>query len=155
MKNNSSNPLRDIGLIFIFFTLVGVYFRFDDMKWIFTDISKYQTTSGVITKSEIGYAYRSWRFYIEYKFTIKNIEYTSSRIHFGFQGSTDKRYSTGYLEKYPVGSSVLVYYNTEYPSDSVLEPNVKEFQQFYIFGATMLLSIGLLYLSRKYKSIDS
>jgi hypothetical protein len=151
MKNNLSNLFLQFSLALLFFVSLGIYMRLDTIKWVFTDTSTYQTTSGFITKSEIGYTYRSWTFYIEYEYMVDNVKYKSSRVHFGFEGSTDLRYSTGYVEKYPVDSSVLVYYDTKKPSDSVLEPHIKEYQQFYIYGIGIFLSIIFLYLSRKYK----
>lgn len=90
--------------------------------------TSYDSVEGEIIKSEkgsysssnVGYSYPT----VEYKFTIKGTEYTSERIQIGSQSmaTTDHDWTEEFLEKYPLGQKVIVYYDPRNPEKrSILE----------------------------------
>lgn len=147
MKFEKSKLFLQLGLCLLFFTLLGVYFRFDSMKWALTDIKDMKSVPGLITKSEVGNKYRGWYFFIEYEYVVDNIKYKSDRVHFGFQGATDIDYAQSYVNEYPIGRQVEVYYQSGNANFSVLEPEVREYQQFIIIGVNFILILIFIYLS--------
>ena len=49
--------------------------------------------------------------------------YKSNRVGFGFKGSGKKETVDAIIERYPVGKEVVVYFDKNNPSFSVLEPD--------------------------------
>lgn len=93
----------------------------------YTNFNSYKTTvgeiisSGVVHKSGLG---GSWHFDIKYKYTVDKLIYTSNKINFVNTGeSASDQYARNYVEKYPVGKAVTVFYDPRNPERSVLEPD--------------------------------
>jgi len=145
-----------LGIILMAFTLYGVYDNFNSLKYLGADPSQFQQTSGRIISSNIGMngTRGGWKFYIQYEYYIEGNKMTSERVHFGYQASSNPSYAQEYINKYPIGKEVIVYYNPDDPRESVLEPQVKWYGQLYIFTAGILFSLLFLYLSWKSKSPD-
>jgi hypothetical protein len=129
------------GLIFV---LIGVLlFFFVTQQWIRAYASlDWQTTQGKVTTSKaIPCSRRYHRFgsqaSIVYKYSVHGASYSSNNITFAFDSLTR---SCGNAEKvitqYPLGKSVVVYYDPKNPEQSVLRP-----------GGTSFLGIGFSLLS--------
>ncbi len=152
-KKSKHRILFELGISLLVLTFYGIYANFDSERWLFFDSNKYQKTNGQITSSSIGMngTRGGWKFYIQYEYYIKDVRLVSERVHFGYQATDYRSYAQGYVDKYPVGKNVVVYYNPDNPKEAVLEPQVKWFGQLYIdiFGIT--LSVILLSLSAYYR----
>lgn len=152
-KNSASKLLFELGFTLVVFTFAIVIKNFETINWLFIDSGNYHSTKGVVTKSSVGFTgvHGGWRFYIVYEYYEEGIKFTSDRVHFGYQTLSDNSYAQGYVDKYPVGKEILVYFDPDDPSNAVLEPEVKWFGLLnYIFSFT-LLSIALFLASWHYK----
>lgn len=126
---------RIVFLIFVLFLTFILYMQKDDIYGLFLyDKNKLKTTTGEIVISKRVYVgnknpdvYR-----IEYIFSlgegldkIDNM-YTSARINF----ARNRTEVSEYLAKYPVNKRVTVYYDSDDPSFSVLEPYKVDYERF-------------------------
>lgn len=129
----------------------------ETIRWLFFDSSTYHQTSGVITESRIYHTgvRGGWSFSITYEYVVDGEKYDSDRVHFGYQASSDISYAQGFVNKYPVGETVSVYYDPDDLSQAVLEPEIKWFGLLYYLAGYLLLSLILflvsVYSSRKNK----
>ncbi len=148
--------LVKLGLIVLLGASFGIIKNIDTVKWIFFDASNYSKTNGIITNSNIYHTglRGGWSFSIYYEYGVDDIKFTSSRVHFGYQTSSDKSYAQGYLVKYPVGNEVLVYYDPDHPDNAILEPNVKWYGFLYYILAFIVLSLTLFSVSIYYRKIE-
>lgn len=131
MKRLSDNEwykaLFEIGLLLTLMIGFGIYSNIENLRWFFVDSKDYHQTSGEILSAnvEAGGTYGSWRFAISYRYKVGNQEFVSNRVHFGYQAMADPSYALSYVQKYPAGKQVVVFYDENNPSNSVLEPQVK------------------------------
>lgn len=122
--------------------------RLDDIKAPFKDINDYNTIDGEIVSSKVafrgGVMYGGWQFEIYYKYVLDGKEYVSDKVHFLSVGnrSTDA-YALKYVEKYPIGKDVLVYYEKTNPSKSVLEP--ENYSNSIIYFVIVLITIAIIH----------
>jgi hypothetical protein len=72
---------------------------------------------------------------IRYRYEVAGQSY-QSRFEFPSGTHPLPEFSRSYVEKYPVGASVTVYYNPQQPADSTLEPGAQ--------GDWMILALGIL-----------
>ena len=115
---------------------------------------EWMTTNGEIIASQLvrttgvdGGSMHSSR--VSYRYTIDGQEYFGRRVRFGDQlelswSAPARRIAT----KYPVGSSVLVHFDSEAPAESVLDPGIS----VYIFGwlalGGLFAALGFTFLFR-------
>ena len=121
------------------FTVAGVVVMSVGIKWAFdaVEISKWPTTHGTIIESGIDYNTSEGRndgnppilfgSKVKYSYETGGIEYTSSRISFIHTISDNPSVEKKHAAKYVEGSRVRVYYNSEDPSLSLLEPGFESF----------------------------
>lgn len=113
------------------------YVNFDaERTAFFTPWGPYEQTMGVIISSTVKHKTVSWgqgsrRFQcyaIKYRYTIGGTPYDSDRITFAHPCTnlTDNKFIQEYLNKYPVGRVVSVFYKVSSPSFAVLEPDKRD-----------------------------
>jgi hypothetical protein len=119
--------LLQAGLIITLMIGYGIYSNLDTLRWPFVDTRSYRQTVGQIQSSKVdaGGLHGGWRFRITYTYRVGNREFVSDRVHFGYQAMDNPSYANSYVEKYPAGKEVVVFYDENYPGNSVLEPSVK------------------------------
>ncbi len=136
------------GFVALGLGLLLVIARFNDIKGaIFIDSNDWQTTQGVIISSDVEeetdkYG-KSWRHKIIYEYTLNDKMYKSDQIHFrGYTASKDKTFAYGYVKKYPVGKQVTVFYESNNPLFSSLEPNINQGINKVVIGISCFLLAG-------------
>ncbi len=102
----------------------------------------------------------SYTYEIAYSYSVGGKTYRSNQVNFSFDRSgPGSSIAKAYVEKYPVGSQVVVYYKTDEPAFSVLEPTVtgntsKELATaIAVFIISVALCIGLLYIYSSRKEV--
>jgi hypothetical protein len=135
----------ELALWFTAIPILILIFRFEDVRgsYFITTID-FSTVNGKIVESKITHGHRpNYRFNISYNYEVNGIKYTNSRVGFGFKGSNDKSSVTEILSRYPVGKKVQVYFDSQQPNFSVLEPERNSRNDFYI---VLFLSLaGILF----------
>ena len=143
-----------IGLILIIGSLASLIKAFDVNKNIRT-ASRWPCVEGEIIKSELivarftypktGVVYSPE---IQYSYTVNDKQYTSDVIMFG--GVTPDKYSKmykRYIEQYPKGGIVKVYYNPTKPQDAALDPfEGWGYKKYFLLGL-FLMPCGLLFMA--------
>ena len=102
-------------------------------------------TMGTITKSEIKIVGR-WgvgAYDIRYAYTVNNIEFTGSQVNYD---SKTSRYEE-MVQKYPLGSKVIVYYDSSKPKYSTLEKVVLGVGAYFQIIAVVSCYIFFAWLS--------
>jgi hypothetical protein len=116
-----------MGLLLTLMIGYGIYSNMDSLRWFFVDLKTYRQAAGQVLSSNIegGGVHGGWRFKIAYSYKVRNQEFVSNRVHFGYQAMPDRSYAEKYVEKYPIGKQVMVFYEENNPENSVLEPQIK------------------------------
>lgn len=140
--------------LLLFAMAVGPAFvRWHDIKGTcFTDTARLEKTTGVITSSRTawrtgGKGRRAFHYDIHYHFKVNNIPYRSNEVTFSQTGSRDRSFAEGYVQQYPVGKTVDVYYERGNPSFSVLEPNTTEVAAWGVLAFLVVSGSASLWLS--------
>lgn len=125
--------------------IIILVLRFEDIRGsYFLSTIDFCLTNGEIIESKIIHGHKpNYRFKILYKYEVDGVNYTNSRVGFGFKGSNSKANITEILNKYPVGASVQVHFDTRRPKFSVLEPERNSRNDFYI--VLFLCVAGILF----------
>lgn len=116
------------------------------------DPESYSQVEGVVTststytskwKSKTLYHYK-----IEYQFIVGGKVYVSDKITFAGDSSYYPEYAASYIEKYPKGKKVLVFYDTDAPEFSVLEPDNTDYglKKFFIIVFAIIFLVSGSYL---------
>ena len=143
---NLSKGFFEAGIFFTILVIFGVSsstFK-EKREWLSVDPDTYETAEGTIMSSSVVYeaAQGGWQFNIIYSYKVDGKYYESNRVHCGAKGSASTDYAQKYVNNYPVGKQVLVYYDHQEPSKSVLEPNIRSYGFMYliiILGGCALL----------------
>lgn len=103
------------------------------------------TTKAVVKSSEIESYYdresRNTTYGAEviYEYVVDGNEFVGDRVKFG-KVASDYEDANYYLKKYPKGKSIVTYYNSADPSESILEPGIHSSTWFKpIFGFVFTL----------------
>ena len=103
------------------------------------------STEGVVISSTVD-SHRSqdtgttYSAEINYEYSVNNETLNSNSIKFGKVSTGNPSDARKYVNKYPAGQSVKVYYNEEDPYEAVLEPGVHASTWFLpVFGAVFAL----------------
>jgi hypothetical protein len=92
-------------------------------------------TTGTIIRSEVGGAIKYYPS-ILYTYTLDNAIYTSTGISNVNFNTKKRKVAEDFIKKYPTGSKVKVFYNSEDPSKALLEPGINT-------GHILLLAFGI------------
>jgi hypothetical protein len=71
---------------------------------------------------------------VSYEYVVNGTSFTGKRIEFGRRGYLKKRRAEEQLARYPVQSSVMVFFNPENPQDAVLELQASGSATYFILG---------------------
>jgi len=87
---------------------------------------------------------------IQYKYTIDEKEYLSNRVFYGDDIGKDFSCSVKTIvKKYVKGEKVLVYYNPEYPNQSVLETGVHGVIYRELFAGILFLFLSVILFTKE------
>jgi hypothetical protein len=160
----SNNPGIIVGAIFL---LIGIIVSFISLIRILQSLfaKSWSTTEGKITRSKI-YISRSYsssntssgatkqrttsyRPDIEFEYRVQDQVYKSTRVYYGSKmGSSWKwRRSKKYVDKYPIGQSLTIFYKPSNYKKAVLEPGIHRELIFSILFGLLILYIGYTILS--------
>ena len=141
--------------IIILLGLVGITtVRWHDIKGSFL-ISResLQQTPGIINSSKIecysGRNGRLYRFAIVYNYNVDREKFVSDSVSFSQGHALDEQTARQYVEKYPVGKNVPVFYKIDEHSFSALEPENKDLFLSVIFIIPILMFVLLVYFIKK------
>ena len=101
---------------------------------------------GIIEESRLASGNNDLLPQIEFSFTIGQSAYRQS-MKFSSDITPTQEFAASYLQKYPVGSKVQVYYNPENPEDATTEPGLGkgDWLVFAIGVGTLLFGIGFFF----------
>jgi hypothetical protein len=150
MAKKSSKPLSPFNkflgtwLLPWSFTLTGLTIMYLGSQNLFEAhaSAKWPTTEGVIISSKVDRERRSGKHHrttnysanIEYEFKYKENIYNGNRTAIGEYGSGNSSHADEIVGSFPKGLKVLVYFNPNNPSESVLDPGIKG-KTWLLFGA--------------------
>jgi hypothetical protein len=109
-----------------------------------TSTSKWNTIEGIITHSELIKEYKKtyhndnairYKYFIEYKYEIDSITYESTYI--SFRKVEPKKITA----MYPKGSNIIVFYNPQKLSESVLQHGTKKLILDKLFAMSLFLIV--------------
>jgi hypothetical protein len=95
--------------------------------------------------SDAVYNEKTFRPAIRYAYDVAGTHYEGELVAFGLRNlHSSKAYAERYLARYPVNSTVWVFYDTTNPKQAVLEPGYSVRSLAPLAGALMFLAFGLL-----------
>ena len=102
------------------------------------------TADGMVTRSQVSHSTDaeggdSYQPQVTYKYSANNSSYENNTIKFGENSYSSRRKADEIAANYPVGKSVIVYYDSEKPDRSVLEPGVSA-------GSYIVIGIGVFFI---------
>jgi hypothetical protein len=103
-----------------------------------TDTKKWPVTKGIITRSEVAGIMKYYPS-ITYSYIIDTVTYNSTNISNMNFNTKNRRVAEEFINKYPLGSEIMVHYNRTNPSEALLEPGINS-------GNVLLLCFGILLL---------
>ena len=108
----------------------------------------WQAATGTITDAKVAVSQSSdgttYSLAVSYEYVVNGSVYTGSRIEFGYaRAYMTKKSAEAQLTRYPVQSSVVVYFNPEKPREAVLIRKAT-YTVLYFFLGLALLALGLI-----------
>ncbi len=102
---------------------------------------------GIIEESRLSSDNHDLLPHILFRYTIRQSDYKRT-MEFPVDITPSQEFSTSYVQKYPVGARVQVYYNPNNPQNATLEPGLgKGDWLIFVIGLGMLFfGIGLFFL---------
>lgn len=86
-----------------------------------------------------------YRISIVYQYMANGVSYTGQRVGFGPRSYLRKKRAQAELERYPVNSTVVAYFNPEKPEDAVLVREAPSNILYLVMGVSLLgLAAGIL-----------
>jgi len=144
MMRRQPTSLTAKGWLLLFATLCVTAFWWNNFRGFFTSPADFAKASGTISQSFLSYSggkSAGYNHNIRYSYSVNGQSYTSGQVNFRFWGDKSMSAAQGYIQKYPAGQPVTVWYLPGKPAFSVLEPNDK-------YGTDkMLLIMGTMYLA--------
>ena len=140
-----------VGLIFIGIGIVMVWLAARDLR--LADASRsWSVTDGTIIRTRVrandrGEQSESYAPELAYSYTVMGTSYEGSRVGIGASaGYSQRSQAEAYLERYPVGHPVTVFYDPNRPAQSALEVGTRRgaYRSFFMAGVFTL--IGMLVL---------
>ena len=145
MIRQGSNTLGCLGTVFFVLIFMAVGIGISIWGWsVFQDArasESWPATNGEILSANVrednddeGTSYYGD---VSFRYVVNDSVYTSDTVSFGQYGGT-RNHAEEIVARYPVGSQVTVYYDTNEPETAVLEPGVNS-------GSYLLLGMGALF----------
>ena len=148
-NRNHNNSLRSYILVLavpiLLFFIPGIALLVTGVNQIIYEYSSkdWPRAEGKIFTSKVT-SYTSKRTYyranIIYEYKTSGKEYSSSEINFWITSDLDEEKIRGVVAKYPVGKSVLVYYDPDNPTIAVLEPEPSWLNIGFFFGPIIFIA---------------
>jgi hypothetical protein len=143
-ERKGTNPLF-IGLMVFALGFYVIWSMKDSILWSIQEHKGLMNTQGIVTQSKTYWKSKGWHYEIWYEYSVDGNIYKSDRVSYGHTGSSDKSFALDYVSKYPVGKSVVVYYDAIDPNKSVLEPDVYNYD--WVFVIVMIATLGSSFLA--------
>jgi hypothetical protein len=113
------------------------------------------TTAGSIVSSQVTSEVnddgtRMYGAEVRYRYTVDGSAHESSRISFGWMGSSIQSQAQARVDRHPVGKKVRVHYDPSRPGEAVLEPGISDgagaaFCLLMVFNVlSLLMAVGLV-----------
>jgi len=137
---------KTLGLIFVFLSLLILFFMIrSDMNALSS--STWPTVKGEVMASKVvlvhggasGHSTLRYIPAIQYKYVVDGVSFFGDRVYFASDAGGES-FCKEKVENYPVGKSVNVFYNSNDPKESVLEPGIS------LFSILMLGIINLVFI---------
>ncbi|MEM0982904.1 MAG: DUF3592 domain-containing protein [Planctomycetota bacterium] len=130
------------GLVSVAVILVGAYFAFQipSRLYVARNANKWPTTTGQVQSSNLS-SFSEQPLRARYKYSVDGKQYESTRV-FAYGNEAVTRREEIMLRDRVNGKNVLVYYDPEKTSRSVLEPNVDNGEVVEMFLLPAVLIIG-------------
>jgi hypothetical protein len=138
-ESKGANPLF-LGLMVFALGFYVVWSLKEPILWSIQEHNDLLITQGRVTESKTYWKSKGWHYEIWYEYGVDGRLYKSDRVNYGHTGSSDKSFASNYVNRYPVGKSVVVYYDQNHPNKSVLEPNVSNYD--WVFVIVMIAALG-------------
>lgn len=136
--------------LFLLMSLLGLnLYRAQFRGALFTPPQDFARTPGTITTSERlyqpgGKSGPSWRYHIVYDYAVSGRHYSSALVNFNWvQANRDRQVEAEFVQLYPVGREVSVFYLPNEPGFAVLDPNDKGTTP-YLFGILLVIAVCCL-----------
>ncbi len=153
--------LLKINAIFLLVMVMQAYLVRDDIRGAYlTDASSLEKTSGAIVHSYVSTMEerdpfvgwltlgQSYTYSIGYEFEVGDRVFHSDSITFASQSSwNDAHPAESYVNRYPEGHTVTVFYDKNDPSFSVLEPNVRNERLIFLIvgiGLSLVIFVAVI-----------
>jgi hypothetical protein len=111
---------------------------------------RWQTVTGTITRAEVvenkASDSREYNLAVSYAYAVNGSHYVGSRIEFGQRRAyLRKKTAEAQAARYPVNSSVMVYFNPEKPEDAVLNREATYVTGYLVMGIlALVLGLGIV-----------
>jgi hypothetical protein len=110
----------------------------------------WQQAMGTITKAEIEIVRDAdssgYQVSVLYDYVVDGVHYAGKRIRFSDRSYVRKKRAQAELDRYPVNSSVLVYFDPAKPSDAVLSREYPDRIMLMISGMCLLVLAAVILL---------
>lgn len=113
------------------------------------------STSGVVTSASIDTTYSSnssstsapstatYHPIITYDYSVNAISHSGYTVSFGGYSTTDQKEAETYLQNYPEGQKVAVFYNPGDHGESVLEPGLHDYPWIFLIPGVLFVLTGI------------
>ena len=135
-----------VAFLVIFYTVgFGLLWNTALEAWRSTKASNWPTTPASITLLEVGEnsdgeGGTTYELKVQYRYTVDGVVYESSRLAFGYRGSSDRDVPQKLLQKLKSARSVSARYSSDNPATSCLSYGLHQSIQFrFAFAITWLL----------------
>ncbi|BAY06975.1 DUF3592 domain-containing protein [Calothrix sp. NIES-2098] len=109
----------------------------------------WSTTNGLITSSAVKESQVedsiSYEADVRYQYTVAEKPYSSDRVTFGQYGSSDSEHAQSIVHRYQKGQKVSVHFNSQQPSQSVLEPGATCSSYTMLGASTLFFTTGAIF----------
>lgn len=99
--------------------------------------------------------YRVYEATLTYDYRVDGRDFTGDRISFGHGPTRNKHPMQSYVDRLPVGSEVIVFYQPENPDRSVLIPGKFELRPWGFIVVGLVFFFGGFWVARKYRHAKS
>ncbi len=97
-----------------------------------------------------------WAPQIRYQYTVNKTKLTGTSIRFGMEGlSAGRKFAATYIDRYPVGKVVQVFYEPDRPENAVLEPGISVEHLWPMGIGVALLVLGFAFVLHELSRVAS
>lgn len=132
--------------VFALFAAVACWFGFQTMQ----ASADWPSTKGVIDSSTVERKLgikQKWQANVLYSYRVDGRAYSNNRLRFADTTGSAKHLQEAWVERYPAGAQVDVYYDPNDMSNSVLEPGGGARGFLLVLPPLLLIAIGSYFLA--------